>query len=72
MAIEGTKKKQPVAGVDDEGNYQPQWLWQCDSCGSTSIEQAGTVPKGWEVEDEADLLNTASTCSECLDDMDTA
>lgn len=59
-------KKQPVADLNDEGQYQRSWLWQCDECGERLIWEAKELPTGWGVDDEEDLENARAVCDECL------
>ena len=42
--------------------------WMCDECGGNCVNApAGTIPEGWEVDDEDDLETCQAICPECIE-----
>ena len=49
---------------------RPQMLrWVCEECGGNAVNTpVGTIPEGWEIDDEEDLGGCRAICAECVED----
>lgn len=48
---------------------RPKMLrWMCDECRGNCVNAPeGTIPEGWEVDDEDDLETCTAICDECIE-----